>query len=77
LSAALVSAALVSAALVSAALVSAALAEQGYTAGQKLVGRPLARLGYRLGFSLQANAKTREGASHPTATPSSGTSTPK
>jgi hypothetical protein len=40
---------------------SAALAEQGFTAGQKLVGRLLRRLG----FSLQANAKTREGASHP------------
>jgi Rhodopirellula transposase DDE domain len=32
---------------------SAALAEKGFTAGQKL------------GFSLQANAKTREGTSHP------------
>jgi DDE family transposase len=40
---------------------SAALAENGFTAGQKLVGRLLRRLG----FSLQANAKTREGASHP------------
>ena len=40
---------------------SAALAELGLTAGQKLVGRLLKRLG----FSLQANAKTREGASHP------------
>jgi hypothetical protein len=40
---------------------SAALAELGYTAGQKLVGRLLRRLG----FSLQANSKTREGASHP------------
>ena len=40
---------------------SAALAETGFTAGQKLVGRLLRRLG----FSLQANAKTREGASHP------------
>jgi hypothetical protein len=40
---------------------SAALAEQGFTAGQKLVGRLLRRLG----FSLQAHAKTREGASHP------------
>jgi hypothetical protein len=40
---------------------SAALAEQGFTAGQKLVGRLLRRLG----FSLQANAKTREGSSHP------------
>jgi hypothetical protein len=40
---------------------SAALAERGFTAGQKLVGRLL----NRLGFSLQANAKTREGASHP------------
>jgi hypothetical protein len=40
---------------------SAALAEQGFTAGQKLVGRLLDRLG----FSLQANGKTREGASHP------------
>jgi hypothetical protein len=40
---------------------SAALAELGFTAGQKLVGRLLKRLG----FSLQANSKTREGASHP------------
>jgi len=40
---------------------SAALAERGFTVGQKLVGRLL----NRLGFSLQANAKTREGASHP------------
>jgi Rhodopirellula transposase DDE domain len=40
---------------------SAALAELGFTAGQKLVGRLLKRLG----FSLQANAKTREGTSHP------------
>ena len=36
---------------------SAALAELGFRAGQKLVGRLLKRLG----FSLQANAKTREG----------------
>ena len=40
---------------------SAALAERGFSAGQKLVGRLLKRLG----FSLQANAKTREGANHP------------
>ena len=40
---------------------SAALAELGFTAGQKLVGRLLKRLG----FSLQANCKTREGANHP------------
>ncbi len=40
---------------------SAALAEQGFTAGHKLVGRLL----HRLGFSLQANAKTREGTLHP------------
>jgi hypothetical protein len=40
---------------------SAALAEVGFTAGQKLVGRLLKRLG----FSLQANSKTREGANHP------------
>jgi hypothetical protein len=40
---------------------SAALTEQGFTAGQKLVGRLLKRLG----FSLQANAKTREGTNHP------------
>ena len=40
---------------------SAALAALGFTAGQKLVGRLL----HRLGFSLQANSKTREGASHP------------
>ncbi|MHB1939182.1 MAG: ISAzo13 family transposase [Acidobacteriaceae bacterium] len=40
---------------------SAALAERGFTAGQKLVGRLLKKLG----FSLQANSKTREGANHP------------
>ena len=40
---------------------SAALAELGFIAGQKLVGRLLKHLG----FSLQANAKTREGANHP------------
>ena len=40
---------------------AAALAERGFIAGQKLVGRLLRRLG----FSLQANSKTREGASHP------------
>jgi hypothetical protein len=40
---------------------SAELAKQGFVAGQKLVGRLLKRLG----FSLQANQKTREGASHP------------
>jgi hypothetical protein len=40
---------------------SAALAKQGFTAGQKLVGRLLKRLN----FSLQANCKTREGANHP------------
>ena len=39
---------------------SAALSERGFTAGQKLVGRLL----HRLGCSLQANAKTREGSSH-------------
>jgi transposase len=38
-----------------------ALAERGFNVGQKLVGRLLRRLG----FSLQANSKTREGASHP------------
>ena len=38
-----------------------ALAERGFTASQKLVGRLLRRLG----FSLQANRKTREGSSHP------------
>jgi hypothetical protein len=38
-----------------------ALAERGFTASQKLVGRLL----QRLGFSLQGNRKTREGASHP------------
>ena len=36
-----------------------ALAERGFSIGQKLVGRLLKRLG----FSLQANSKTREGAS--------------
>ena len=40
---------------------SATLARQGFTAGQKLVGRLLKRLG----FSLQANSKTREGSNHP------------
>ena len=40
---------------------SAEPAKQGFVAGQKLVGRLLKRLG----FSLQANQKTREGASHP------------
>ena len=40
---------------------SAALTEQGFIAGQKLVGRLLKRFG----FSLQANAKTREGTNHP------------
>ena len=40
---------------------AAALAERGFAAGQKLVGRLL----HRLGFSLQANRKTREGVSHP------------
>jgi hypothetical protein len=38
-----------------------ALAERGFTASQKLVGRLLRKLG----FSLQANSKTLEGASHP------------
>jgi transposase len=38
-----------------------ALAERGFTASQKLVGRLLKRLG----FSLQGNRKTREGASYP------------
>jgi hypothetical protein len=38
-----------------------ALTERGFAAGQKLVGRLLRRLG----FSLQANRKTREGTSHP------------
>ena len=38
-----------------------ALAERGFTASQKLVGRLLRRLG----FSLQANRKTREGTAHP------------
>jgi hypothetical protein len=38
-----------------------ALAERGFTASQKLVGRLLRRLG----FSLQANSKTREGSQHP------------
>ena len=37
------------------------LNERGFTASQKLVGRLLRCLG----FSLQANRKTREGASHP------------
>ena len=40
---------------------AAALAERGFSAGQKLVGRLLGKLG----FSLQANRKTREGAQHP------------
>jgi transposase len=38
-----------------------ALAQRGFTASQKLVGRLLRRLG----FSVQANRKTREGTSHP------------
>src|SRR4051794_26560563 len=38
-----------------------ALAERGFTASQKLVGRLLRKLG----FSLQANRKTLEGAAHP------------
>ena len=38
-----------------------ALAERGFTASQKLVGRLLRKLG----FSLQANSKTREGTQHP------------
>jgi hypothetical protein len=38
-----------------------ALADRGFTVGQKLVGRLL----LRLGFSLRANRKTREGANHP------------
>jgi Rhodopirellula transposase DDE domain len=40
---------------------SAALSERGFIAGQKLVGRLLGKLG----FSLQANCKTREGTQHP------------
>jgi Rhodopirellula transposase DDE domain len=40
---------------------SRALAERGFTASQKLVGRMLKTLG----FSLQANSKTREGSRHP------------
>jgi hypothetical protein len=40
---------------------AAALAEQGYRASPNLVGRLLKELGY----SLQANAKTREGLQHP------------
>ena len=38
-----------------------ALADRGFTASQTLVGRLLRRLG----FSLQANSKTREGSQHP------------
>ena len=38
-----------------------ALSQRGFTASQKLVGRLLRGLG----FSLQANRKTREGTSHP------------
>ena len=40
---------------------SAALAKKSFIAGQKLVGRLLKHLG----FSRQANAKTREGTNHP------------
>jgi transposase len=40
---------------------AAALSERGFTVSPKLVGRLLRRLG----FSLQANRKTREGTSHP------------
>jgi Rhodopirellula transposase DDE domain len=39
----------------------AGAAERGFTASQKLVGRLLRRLG----FSLHANKKTREGTAHP------------
>jgi hypothetical protein len=46
----------------------AALAELGFSTGQKLVGRLLKHLG----FSLQANAKTREGTSKPDRNFSSG-----
>ena len=52
---------------------SAALAKRGFIAGQKLVGRLLKRLN----FSLQANRKTREGATTPTATLSSTISMPR
>ena len=38
-----------------------ALAERGFVVSHKLVGRLLRHLG----FTLQANRKTREGASHP------------
>src|SRR5215211_5010385 len=52
-----------------------ALTERGFAAGQKLVGRLLRRLG----FSLQANRKTRarpaRAQATPTATPNSNTST--
>ena len=59
---------------------SAALAELGFTAGQKLVGRLL----HRLGFSLQSLPLRRRGPTArrararatPTATPSSSTSMP-
>lgn len=40
---------------------AAGLAERGFSASQKLVGRLLRQLG----FSLQANRKTREGSNHP------------
>ena len=40
---------------------AAALGERGFTVSHKLVGRLLDKLG----FSLQANSKTREGANHP------------
>jgi transposase len=41
--------------------IAQALAEQGFEVSHKLVGRLLDKLG----FSLQANRKTREGANHP------------
>src|SRR6266853_1514068 len=43
-----------------------ALAERGFVVSHKLVGHKLVgRLLRRLGFTLQSNRKTREGASHP------------
>jgi len=49
------------------------LVGEGFKVSHKLVGRLLDRLG----FSMQANAKTREARAIPTATPNSATSMPR
>jgi transposase len=53
------------------------LAAELTTAGHRVGADTVARLLREQGFSLQANAKTLEGGQHPTATPSSATSTTK